>query len=488
MTKGESKGGKLIERVASGVAWSIGEKVGSALLQVVVSIVVANRIMPEDMGIIAVLSVFISLSQMVVDSGFSQTLIRKATPTQGDYFAVFRFNIVSSVALYVLLTALAPYVAHYYDWPLLSTVAPVIFLTLPLNALGVIQNTIMVREFRFARLSTITFLSTLFSGIVAIVMALMGMGIWSLVGQRVGMMAAKAVLLWWHSEWRPRRTQSQGALRSMAPFSLRLMATEIITTLYNNISQLFIGKIYSGAELGYFNQAQKLSNMPTTITQSIQSVTFPALSRIKDEEEKFAESYRCVIMATAMILFPIMAGLIATAQDFYTLLLKPDWHPAIPYFRIICVAGFFYPLSIIAYNILKVKSDGAIILRLEIIKRTIMTAILVITIPMSVKAIAWGIVVANACEMVLNITSSRRYTSITLWRLTRTLLPIALLTAAMYGIVMYTGELLSAWSVASRLAIKIAAGVAVYIIGGTTLRMESFRQTISLLKQILSKR
>lgn len=488
MTKRESKGGKLIERVASGVAWSIGEKIGSALLQVVVSIVVANRIMPEHMGIIAVLSVFITLSQMVVDSGFSQTLIRKAAPSQGDYFAVFRFNIISSVALYVLLTALAPYVAHYYDWPLLSTVAPVIFLVLPLNALGVIQNTIMVREFRFAHLSTITFLSTLISGIVAIAMALMGMGIWSLVGQRIGMMAAKAVLLWWHSEWRPRRCESRGALLSMAPYSLRLMATEIITSLYNNISQLFIGKIYSGTELGYFNQAQKLSNMPTTITQSIQSVTFPALSRIKDDEQKFAESYRCVIMATAMILFPIIAGLIATAKDFYILLLKPDWHPAIPYFRIICVAGFFYPLSIIAYNILKVKSDGAIILRLEIIKRTIMTAILIITIPMSVKAIAWGIVVANVCEMMLNITASRRYTCITLRRLARTLLPIALLTLAMYGIVMWVGVQLSECSTASRLAIKIAAGIAVYIIGGTTLRMESFRQTIALLKQILSKR
>ena len=488
MTKGESKGGKLIERVASGVAWSIGEKIGSALLQVVVSIVVANRIMPEHMGIIAVLSVFITLSQMVVDSGFSQTLIRKAAPTQGDYFAVFRFNIISSVALYVLLTALAPYVAHYYDWPLLSTVAPVIFLVLPLNALGVIQNTIMVREFRFAHLSTITFLSTLISGIVAIAMALMGMGIWSLVGQRIAMMAAKAMLLWWHSEWRPRRSESRGALRSMAPYSLRLMATEIITSLYNNISQLFIGKIYSGTELGYFNQAQKLSNMPTTITQSIQNVTFPALSRIKEDEEKFAESYRCVIMATAMILFPIIAGLIATAKDFYILLLKPDWHPAIPYFRIICVAGFFYPLSIIAYNILKVKSDGAIILRLEIIKRTIMTAILIITIPISVKAIAWGIVVANVCEMLLNITASRRYTNITLWRLVRTLLPIALLTLAMYGIVMWVGINLSEWSTASRLAIKIMAGITVYIIGGTTFRMESFRQTIALLKQILSKR
>ena len=147
---------QLVERVASGVVWSVTEKVGSALLQAVVSIVVANRIMPMDMGIMAVLTFFTTLAQVVVDSGFSQTLIRKATPSQADYKAVFRFNIVSSLTLYAILTALSPYVARYYDWPLLSQVAPVLFLLLPLNALCVIQNTIMVREFRFAQLSTIT--------------------------------------------------------------------------------------------------------------------------------------------------------------------------------------------------------------------------------------------------------------------------------------------------------------------------------------------
>ncbi|MBQ5899220.1 MAG: oligosaccharide flippase family protein, partial [Alistipes sp.] len=165
---------QLIERVASGVAWSVTEKVGSALLQAVVSIVVANRIMPMDMGIIAVLTVFTTLAQVVVDSGFSQTLIRKTAPTQADYKAVFRFNILSSVSLYLLLTLISPYVARYYDWALLAQVAPVLFLLLPLNALCVIQNTIMVREFRFAQLSTITFLSSLVSGIIAIVMALTG--------------------------------------------------------------------------------------------------------------------------------------------------------------------------------------------------------------------------------------------------------------------------------------------------------------------------
>ncbi|MBQ5831539.1 MAG: oligosaccharide flippase family protein, partial [Alistipes sp.] len=151
-----SEQGRLTKRVASGVAWSIAEKAGSAVLQAVVSIVVANRIMPLDMGIIAVLAIFVALAQVVVDSGFSQALIRKAAPTEGDYLAVFRFNIITSILLYLLLTAIAPYVADYYGWPLLAKVAPVMFLMLPLNAIGVIQNTRMIRELRFAELSTMT--------------------------------------------------------------------------------------------------------------------------------------------------------------------------------------------------------------------------------------------------------------------------------------------------------------------------------------------
>ena len=175
----------MSKRVASGVAWNIAEKIGSTLLQAIVSIIVANRIMPDDMGIIAVLTVFVTLSQVVIDSGFSQTLIRKANATAEDFKAVFRFNLIASLALYAILTVTTPWVASYYGWELIRKVAPVLYLLLPLNALCVIQNTIMVKEFRFAQLSTIIFFSSLISGILAIVMALTGFGIWSLVGQRV---------------------------------------------------------------------------------------------------------------------------------------------------------------------------------------------------------------------------------------------------------------------------------------------------------------
>lgn len=478
----------MSKRVASGVAWNIAEKIGSTLLQAIVSIIVANRIMPDDMGIIAVLTVFVTLSQVVIDSGFSQTLIRKANATAEDFKAVFRFNLIASVALYTILTATTPWVASYYGWELIRKVAPVLYLLLPLNALCVIQNTIMVKEFRFAQLSTIIFFSSLISGILAIVMALTGFGIWSLVGQRVSMMATKAILLWWKSPWRWRRDIRTGSLREMTPYSLRLIATDMITAIYNNIAQLFIGKIYSADMLGYYNQAQKLKDMPVNATmQSIQSVTFPALAKISDNPTKFDEGYRRVLMLTAFIMLPVMTGLIATADDIYMLLLKPQWHPAIPYFRIMCLIGIFYPISAIAYNVLKVRSNGAIILRLEIIKKVIMTIILATTIPISVMAIAWGMVAAAACEMVLNIGATLRYAGLKLKSLTTTLLPIIALTAVMYLATELVGYQIENLAVGLRLVIKIGVGIISYVAISFITRMEAFGEALAIAKQFLNK-
>lgn len=478
----------LTQRVTSGVAWNIAEKVGSTLLQAVVSIIVANRIMPDDMGIIAVMTVLVTLSQVFLDSGFSQTLIRKSDPTPGDFKAVFRFNLLVSIALYALLTLSSPLVASFYGWEIINSIAPILYLLLPLNALCVIQNTIMVREFRFAQLSTIIFISALISGVLAIVMALTGFGIWSIVGQRVTMMATKAILLWWKSPWRYRRDVERGSIREMAPYSLRLIATDMITAIYNNVAQLFIGRIYSANMLGYYNQAQKLKDMPVNATmQSIQSVTFPALSKISDNPIKFDEGYRRVIMLTAFIMFPAMMGLIATAEDIYLLLLKPQWHPAVPYFRVMCLIGIFYPISAIAYNVLKVRSNGAIILRLEVIKKVIMTIILAITIPISTMAIAWGMVAAAACEMILNIGATLRYAGLGLKSLLRTLLPIILLTATMYLATETVGYYISDFSVGIRLLIKIFVGIATYATIAILTHMEAFGEVKTIAMQFLNK-
>ena len=222
-------GGELRDKVASGVAWSLGEKLGTILLQMVVSIVVARLLMPDDVGLMALMTFFSSLALVVVDSGFSQMLIRKGDPAQGDYKSVFLFNVVVSWIVYGVLVAVFPAVAAFYGRPILARIAPVLFLLVPVNALGTIQNTIFMRQFRFALLSKITFVASLASGVLAVTMALAGCGVWSLVGQRLSSIAVRAALLWFFSDWRPRRTQraSTRPLREMAPTACGLMATDL---------------------------------------------------------------------------------------------------------------------------------------------------------------------------------------------------------------------------------------------------------------------
>ena len=477
----------LKEKVAGGVAWSIAEKVGSMLLQMVVSIVVARLLVPEDFGVMAILTFFTALALVMVDSGFSQTLIRKESPTPQDYHSVFAFNIAVSVVLYAVLVAVAPAVARYYELPVIADIAPVLFLLLPINALCVIQNTIFTREFRFRLLSQATFTASFVAGVVAVAMALAGCGVWSLVGQRVATLAVKTLILWVRSDWRPSLHFTMKPVREMAPFSFRLLTTDLISSIYNNISQMFIGKIYSADTLGYFNQAQKFKDLPlTSAMQSVQSVTYPALSQIGDQREKFAESYRQVLMVVAFMLMPVMVGIVAVAEDLFALLLGEKWMPTVPYLQILCLMGLFQPLAMIAYNILKVKSNGAIILRLEIAKKALMTLILVVTIPHSVKAVAWGLVAMSFCEFAINFVASMRYASLGVWCMVRTLLPVLLITAAMYAAVLGMGRLMADAGVAVRLLSEIATGVVVYTLLALALRLEAMGEVRSLIRKIIS--
>jgi len=483
------RGGELKDKVATGVAWSISEKIGSMLLQMAVSIIVARLLMPEDFGIMALLTFFTSLSSVIVDSGFSQTLIRKERPSATDYSSVFLFNLAISAVLYVLLVLAAPAVADFYGKPVIADIAPVLFLLLPLNALCVIQNTIYTRKFRFGLLSKITFASSLAGGITAVAMALAGCGIWSLVGQRLAIMALKALMLWLLSDWRPSARVSFAPVAAMAPFSFRLLATDMISALYNNIAQMFIGKIYSTDTLGYFNQAQKFKDLPVTSTmQSVQSVTYPALSKIGNDERKLAESYRQIIMITAFMMFPVMVGIIAVADDMFALLLGEKWMPTVPYLRILCLTGLFQPLAIISYNILKVKSDGRIILWLELLKKTIMTAILAATIPHSVAAVAWGLAAMSLIEFIVNFAAATRYSSLSALWATRTLLPVIVITALMYGAVVFVGSSLADMSIGLRLIIKIATGVVVYTLSAFIFRLEAAREIGTIVRKIFLKR
>lgn len=479
---------KLVDQVAKGVAWSTAEKVCSMLLQMVVSIVVARLLVPEDFGVMAILTFFTAVALVVVDSGFSQTLLRKENPSNDDYKSVFLFNLCVSAILYLLFVLLSPLLACYYELEVIAKIAPVLFLLLPLNALGIIQNTKLSREFRFGVLSRINFLASLVAGVVAVVVALCGGGVWALVAQRLLVVAVRSLLLWYRGDWRGEGKFNQTAWRAMAPFSFRLMMTDIVSAIYNNVAQLFIGKVYSPNTLGYFNQAQKIKDLPVqSAVLSVQTVTYPAMAKIKDDTAKFAESFRKVLVINIFVMAPMVVGMSMVAEPLFMLLLGERWLPTVPYFEVIALAGLFYPIAMVAYNVLKVYSNGAIIFRLELLKKGIMTLVLALTIPHSTMAIAYGLVAMTAIEFVLNFAATRRYTSLSWRKMLRSLLPSLLLTAvmafALYVIDFYLHNL----SYVQLLLLQVAAGVVVYLLGAWIFRLEAFREFIGVIKGILKR-
>ena len=479
------KSKKLSDKVAGSMVWSMAEKTGSILLQLGISIVVARRLAPDDYGVMAILTVFSAVALIIVDSGFSQALIRGPEPSADDYKSVFGFNIVMSAGAYLLLTAVSPLLARIYDEPVLTRLAPVLFLLLPVNALGVIQNTVLTRQFRFDIISKIVFASSLAGGVLAVTMAMTGCGVWSLVGQRLGQMAAKSALLWRYGRWRPSRGWQPEPLKRLSPFGLRILFADLVNTIYNNISSLFVGRM-SVTTLGFFNQAQKLKDVPVlATTQSVQNVTFPALSRLDGEPQKFTESYRQILAVTAFVMFPVMAGLAAVADDMFILLLGEKWMPTVPYFKVLCLTGLFAPLASVALNVLKVRSDGRIIVRIEIIKKVVMTVILAVTIPMGVGALVWGLAVAAAVEMTVNFVAAARFSGSGAGMPVRTLLPTAAVTAAMYGAVVGVLRMMPDAAVAVRLAAGVAAGVATYAALAVVLRIEAAAQVGKIARRFM---
>ena len=479
----KEQGGQLKDRVARGVAWSMAEKVGSTFLQIAVSLTILRLLTREDLGLMAILTAASALALVLSDSGFSQTLIRKASPTERDFKSVFCFNITVSSLLYALFVGISPWVAHYYAMPQLVELAPVFFLLLPINALATVQYAIFQREFKFAQLSTITFLASLGSGVTAIGMALAGCGVWSVVAQRVLMIALRSGLLWAGSTWRPRGRFSKETLREMAPYSFSLMGTDLINTFYNKIPQFFLGRLYPVSTLGSFDQAVKLKDQPVVaLTQAVQGVTFPALSKIADNAPKFAESFRQVIMVVAYMIFPLMLGMSAVAHDLFDGLLGEEWMPTVPYFRVVCLAGLFYPLTMVAFNVLKVKSDGRLIIRLEIAKKVMMTLVFAITIPLSVEAVVWGLVVIAFLDMMINFVATMRFTELKMTQILRTMLPIVAVSVAMYGAVMVVGAWLPDHALL-KLGGKIVVGVLSYWLLSLAFGLEAYREVVQIIRK-----
>jgi O-antigen/teichoic acid export membrane protein len=503
---------QLKSKVIHGFAWNAAEKIASALFQMWVMFKVANRLFPEDYALVAVLTAFGGTFNTLVDSGFSQALIRKKDPAAKDFSSAFWFNMAMSAVIYALLVGVSYPMARLLDMPDLTRLAPVLYLVVPLNALSIIQQAVMTRMFDFRRISSITFAAIVISGLVAVGMAIAGFGVWSLVGQRVGLMASRAVLMWTFGRWRLGGGFSRASIREMFGYSSRLMATDLLNNIYNSVPQFIIGKIHPGT-LGHYDMARKSRDLPVTATMnSMQAVTFPALSALADDGAKFEKGVGKVVGSIAFLMFPMMAGLVVVAGEMFGLFLAPQWQGAVPFFRILCLAGFATPIAVISGNILRARSDGKALIKAEIAKKVIAAVILAATIPFGAIPITCGMVGIAFSDATVGFTVAHRYTTYGFGNLVRDVLPTLGLTVVMAGAVwgmgMFFEPLVSAARSASLfvaplapeaasfaykitlgtvLTAKIVTGVTLYLGGAALLKFDAFGEFIEVVKIVTGK-
>ena len=372
-----------------------------------------------------------------------------------------------------------------------AVIAPILYLLIPINSFSNIQNAILQRTMEFKNLSLYVLLANAISSAVAIWMAVRGLGVWALVGQRLGVVIVKTALMWIGSSWRPRWQFSLERIRGMFRYGSRILLSDLVSNVYYQISNLFIGKFYTKADLGYYDRGNKIKEMPVTSTiMAVLGVTFSAFSRQKEDKVKLHDNARKVYILWAFVMFPMMCGLIAVAEDMFRVLLTDLWLPAVPYLRILSVAGLLAPLSVISFNLVKVCDDGNVIFRIEFIKKLIATAILAITIPIGVKAIAWGQVAIFVSDMTINCLTAGRY--VPGWRLgarIKDALPYLAVTGLMCGFVWLVGVVgaqlgIALWVV---FVMKVVLGAGIYALLSELFHLDAWRELKSIIVGYLPK-
>lgn len=393
----------LKNKTVKGVSWSLVDNIASSGITFLVGLVLARLLTPEEYGIMAMIAIFIAVSNSIIDSGFSNALIRKTDIRRIDYNTVFYFNLIVGVVLYGILFFCAPIISDFFKEPILISVTKVIGLVLIINSLSIIQRTILVKEVDFKTQTKVSLIASLSSGGIGIIMALCGYGVWSLVGQQLSRQLLNTLFLWVYNRWRPVLEFSADSFKELFGFGSKLLLSGLLDTVYKNIYYIVIGRFYSPAQLGQYTRAEQFNMIfSSNLTSVVQRVSYPVLSSIQDEPERLRMAYRRVIKGTMLITFACMLGLAAVAKPLIIILIGDKWLPAVYFLQIICFSGMLYPLHAINLNILQVKGRSDLFLKLEIIKKTIAVLPIVVGVFYGIEYMLWGSVCTSFIAYILN--------------------------------------------------------------------------------------
>lgn len=399
----------LRDKTIKGVSWSFIDNISSSGISFFVGLILARLLTPQEYGMLAMIAIFIAVSNSIVDSGFSNALIRKTNASDTDYNTVFYFNLVVGCVLYAVLYASAPAISSFFKEPMLVPITRALGIILVFNSLSIIQRTILVKDVDFKTQTKISLIASVSSGVIGIVMALAGLGVWSLVGQQLSRQFLCTLFLWLYNKWRPALAFSTTSFNELFGFGSKLLASGLLDTIYKNMYYIVIGRFYHASLLGQYTRAEQFSLIfSSNLTSVIQRVSYPVLSSIQDDAERLKEAYRRIIKTTMLVTFACMFGLAAIAQPLILLLIGEKWMMAVSFLPILCFAEMLYPLHAINLNILQVKGRSDIFLKLEVIKKIIAILPVILGITLGIYYMLWGAVGMSLIAFFLNSHYSAR--------------------------------------------------------------------------------
>lgn len=475
----------LEKKTIKGISWNALERVSGQLIQFIVMIIMARILTPKDYGLVGMLAIFIAISQSLVDSGFSQALIRKKDRNEKDTSTIFIFNTIVAGVLYLLLYIFSPAISKFYHEPNLIILTRVLCIVVIINALGVVQRALFSIRIDFKTQSKATIIGALSSGVVGISMAYTGFGVWSIVAQQITNASISTILIWFWSHWRPTFCFSGKAFKEMFSFGSKLTISGILDTLYKNSFLIVIGKFFNAADLGFYTRAQQFAEFPSSnATGILQKVTFPVLCTIEDDTH-LRNAYNKLLRLSSFIVFPVMMILAGASKPFVMIILNSQWEFTGTLLQILCFAMMWYPTHAINLNLLQVKGRSDIFLKLDIIKKTIGTIIIIITFPWGIEAMCYGSVVASVISLAINTFYTKRIINLGFIQQLKELFPSIIYSLTTFFVVLLTQSLFN--EIWESFLFGVLSGIIYFVIIIIITKSKELNEIKGLLKNIKTK-
>lgn len=465
-----------------GLYWKLADQFSNYGVQFLVGIFMARMLSPDDYGITALPTVFMLVGGIFASAGFGQAMIRKPELTEQDLSTAFYYSMGVGVLIYIILFLLSPLISSFYNIPVLTPLLRVTALSFIYGPIGVPQQIILQRRLDFKTPTIVSVFTRIVSGIVGIYMAYNGYGVWALTISSLISGVFSQIVVMCFVRWYPKTGWSLDSFKYLWGFGNKYMISQVLDTLYNNITPIIIGKFFSTAELGMYNRAQGYARMPSqNVHGVISNVTYPVLAKIQDDNEKLANAYIKMLKVTGYIVFPMMFGLAALAKPLIVVMITDKWLPCVIMLQLICFSMMWWPIHAINLNLLLIKGRSDLFLRLEIIKKFWGLFIMVLSLPFGVVAFCAAGIFSSLVSLAINTYYTGKFLNCGYWEQIRFLAPTLLLSSCIFIACYLLTVILNSYVL--QLVIGIPLGITIYFGGSVLFKLDELNEVKYLLSR-----